>query len=228
MKPDYFRLILKVPESCHELNKDTITTWYTKDGQVVNTPNDLEYAWTPRYRQYYENILSALKACQILGFESLESNMRGLEMWILSIGEPGVGKREFEVWLGHVADVFNLKRVREELQRKIGFLDVQEKLRLNEAIHCYLEGCYYSTVAMAVTAIEFRLLEWMRNAAPNQKGIGQLTLGQLVSMILGNEEYSRSLPKKYHPLLELCNEYRIFSVHAKTEKSSILCTKPQH
>jgi len=46
-----------------------------------------------------------------------------------------------------------------------------------------------------------------------------LTLGQLINEYLDNKEkYGKIIPKKYEPLLEYCNTYRIFSVHPKKEK----------
>jgi hypothetical protein len=81
-----------------------------------------------------------------------------------------------------------------------------------------VEGCNYSTVAMAVSAIEFRLLNLMQSAKPNPQ-LENYTLGQLIDEYLQNEaEYNNVIPKRHEHLLNLCNTYRIFSVHPKKEK----------
>jgi len=97
-------------------------------------------------------------------------------------------------------------------------LNLNEIDRLNEAIHCFLEGCYYSSVAMSVSAIEFRLFSLMMSICPDPK-LKELTLGQLIREYLDDKQkYGSVIPKKHEPLLEHCNTYRIFSVHPKKEE----------
>jgi hypothetical protein len=57
----------------------------------------------------------------------------------------------------------------------------------------------------------------MKKVNPSDTKLDELTLGQLVHKCLNEEQYRSHLPKKYHPLIQLCNEYRVFSVHAKSE-----------
>ena len=48
-----------------------------------------------------------------------------------------------------------------------------------------------------------------------------MTLGQLITEYIQNKEaYKYIVPKKHKALLELCNTYRIFSVHPKKEDIS--------
>ena len=97
-------------------------------------------------------------------------------------------------------------------------MNLNEIDRLNEAIHCFLEGCYYSSVAMSVSAIEFRLFSLMMSICPDPK-LKELTLGQLIREYLDDKQkYGSVIPKKHEPLLEHCNTYRIFSVHPKKEE----------
>ena len=90
---------------------------------------------------------------------------------------------------------------------------------MNEAFHCEFERCRYSTVAMSVSAAESRLLKLMCLARPEfENALDEKTLGQLVWEYVNNKEkYKNVVPEKHEPLLQLCNVYRIFSVHPKRE-----------
>jgi len=69
-------------------------------------------------------------------------------------------------------------------------------------------------------AREFRLLSSMTSVSSDPK-LAKMTLGQLINEYLDNkDEYRKIIPKKYEPLLEYCNTYRVFSVHPKKEKKS--------
>lgn len=71
---------------------------------------------------------------------------------------------------------------------------------------------------MAVSAIEFRLLDFMKQLTPDAPELDRLTLGKLIEECLDEKKpYSAKLPDRHRPLLELCNKFRIFSVHPKTE-----------
>ena len=110
------------------------------------------------------------------------------------------------------------RRAKNEIREAISNLNPEEIDRLNEAIHCFLEGCFYSSVAMSVSAIEFRLFSLMVSMCPDSK-LEELTLGQLIREYLDNKQkYGSVIPKKHEPLLEHCNTYRIFSVHPKKEE----------
>jgi len=71
---------------------------------------------------------------------------------------------------------------------------------------------------MAASASEFRLLEFVKQVNPSiEEDLYKKTLGSLIDECLKNPTCSKKLPKRHHHLLELCNEFRIFSVHPKTE-----------
>ena len=100
----------------------------------------------------------------------------------------------------------------------ISELHPTELQRLVEAIHCFFEGCHHSAVAMAASAIEFRLLDFMEKVSPStREALQEEPLGSLIRKCLEDPVYSKKLPDRHRPLLELCNRYRIFSVHPKTE-----------
>jgi hypothetical protein len=122
MKPDYFRLILEVPKSCDEFREETLTTWFTKDGKLVDSSSEPDYYINPKHRQLYDRISLALKACQIIGFESLDNNMNGLESWILETGFT-LSRQAFEIRIKNIGTVFSFDIVKEELEKKIGSLN---------------------------------------------------------------------------------------------------------
>jgi hypothetical protein len=135
---------------------------------------------------------------------------------ILNSPESIIQRKDFELNVNLIRNVF--KDAEGEIKKKLHLLDRKEIDRLEEAINCYLNGCDYSTVAISVSAIEFRLLNLMQSAKPNSK-LEKLSLGALISEYLQNKkEYKNIIPKKHEPLLNLCNTYRIFSVHPKKEK----------
>lgn len=97
----------------------------------------------------------------------------------------------------------------------------EEKERMNEAIHTFIERCYYSSVAMSVSATESRLLKLMCLTSPalEQQELKKNTLGQLIREYVDNrDKYKNVVPKRHEPLLQLCNTYRIFSVHPKKQQ----------
>ena len=70
---------------------------------------------------------------------------------------------------------------------------------------------------MTVCAIESRLLKIMLSCCPNEKErLESMTLGQLLREYINNKkQYNDVIPKEHEPLLNLCNLYRVFSVHPK-------------
>src|SRR5205807_286016 len=120
----------------------------------------------------------------------------------------------FEVRIDLISAVFT--EAKPAIAEAYASLGGDEISRLDEAIHDVLEGCNYSAIAMAVSAIEFRLLGLMK-AATKEEGLDNLTLGQMINKVLTEKIYTGVIPEKHKALLQLCNTYRIFSVHAKTE-----------
>lgn len=113
---------------------------------------------------------------------------------------------------------------------QIGTLSKQEIYRLDEAIHCAREGCWYSSVVMGVSATESRLHEliklkypkFYKNAKLSGKPLG--TILAVFDIQKSRNKYPKSkypeitkvrtiLPNKYGVLLSYLNKYRIFSAH---------------
>ncbi|MHC3129530.1 MAG: hypothetical protein IBV52_05575 [Candidatus Bathyarchaeota archaeon] len=156
--------------------------------------------------------------CDMLGIDFLEQDKDLIMQRVLLLNDPlAVNRRvSFETHINYITSCF--KKVEDKIKNKVGLLDKEETERLDEAINCYLQGCNYSAITMAVSAIEFRLFSLMMTKCPNPK-LEELTLGQLIREYLDNtKKYGGVIPKKHKPLLEHCNVYRIFSVHPKREK----------
>lgn len=178
------------------------------------------FCYTPLYQDLLKPIKGVIEVIEIFGIKPLEISKRYLQTILSYLENPDVVRHKelFQDYIGKLLKVFSKKTIKKEIQDKLSILSSEEISRLNEAIHCFLEECNYSAVAMSVSAIEFRLLSLMISACPDSR-IERMTLGQLISEYLNNKEkYGRVIPKKYEPLLEHCNTYRIFSVHPKREK----------
>jgi hypothetical protein len=196
-----------------------ITSWFKDQrGNILNRTAYHDYCWAPRYRQYYRTLYNVVSICDLFGIQHLENNKEILleNITCLCLPESIQERSYFETRLDVISTTF--KTVEEEIRKKLELLDKEEKLRLDEALNCYIEGCNYSTVTMSVSSIEFRLLNLLQSVKPNSN-LEKCTLGELISEYLKNKsEYKNIIPKKHEPLLELCNQYRIFSVHPKKER----------
>ena len=178
------------------------------------------FCYTPYYCQVLLPIKRLIEVCDIFGIAALERNEEFLRRCIHDLEDPTKVKYKDELSqnISGIRNVFNL--IRKDAYELDSSLSSTIKRRLNEAIHCFLEGCYYSTVIMSVSAAESKMSTQMKRVNPEKKEyIDKLTLGQLIQEYLDNEEeYDHCIPGKYKSLLELCNKYRIFSAHPKEEE----------
>lgn len=116
--------------------------------------------------------------------------------------------------------------IESELHQKLDRISCYECSRLDEAIVAFSNYCFTASIAMAVSAVENRLIELIRkkNKTLYMKEFKRFTLGQLIQVFDENQykakQYARIkklLPPKHKPLLLLLNQYRIFSVHPTGE-----------
>ena len=219
MKGNYLKNLLNFRKLTRDLRKFVKEDFYKKDGSLRKRGHNGNFCYFPIYRQRFEPIKTSIEICDLLGIEYLEKWKPTFFNWVTKLEDPlrletyGEFKTTFKV-------VQKFLYVEEQIEEAISLLAPSEIDRLNEAIHCFLEGCYYSSIAMSVSAIEFRLLSLMISISPDSK-LEELTLGQLIREYLDNrQKYGRVIPKKHEPLLEHCNTYRIFSVHPKKERIS--------
>lgn len=179
------------------------------------------YCYTPFYQGLLQIVKNFSVLLKFLNIERIQSH---------TIAEVGgiVARLDNPEWVRKRTNVINdIRRIEElfeifktEIKETVDYLSDFEKGRLSEAIHNYLEGCYNSCVAMAVTSIEFKLLDILKSVnQENADKLEEFTLGTLINEYLKNKvKYKNVIPKRHEPLLELCNTYRIFSVHPKKEK----------
>lgn len=219
VKVDYLRTLDNLSDQCAQFKRETVKEFFTaSDGRQLDYPSEKWFCYAPKYSQFVSLLKDCVEAASVLDIEALRVHRDATLERIYALMDPKTitERRSFEERVKYIEDMF--RQVRAYMPSAVRSLDPNESTRINEALHCYLESCFYSTVAMAVTAIEFRLLKFMKGLTPERAGeLEELTLGGLISKCLGEEVYSNALPRKHHPLLRLCNEYRIFSVHAKPE-----------
>ena len=157
-----------------------------------------------------------------LGIKELESAKNDLQKKIHMLEEE---REETKYWKSFESLIQSIAKLFTDFKTKLNhlqnLLEAKEKERVNEAIHVYMEGAYYSSVAMSVSAIEHRLLTLMKKANPSGSAeLDKLTFGGLINEYLEHEDdkYANMLPTRHEPLLKLCNTYRVFSVHPKQEE----------
>ena len=218
---DYLECLLDIGKVCLRFTDFTMKEFFTDDkGKRKDTVDaaDLYFCYTPAYRKDFDIIKQVVETCDLFGIKYLERSQNDLRACVYGLEGPLTVhyRANFEFLMEKMRQRFD--HVKDEIKEKISLLNPAEIDRLNEAIHCFLEGCYYSSVAMSVHAIEFRLFSLMMSICPDSK-LEELTLGQLIREYLNNKEtYGNVIPKKHEPLLEHCNTYRIFSVHPKKEQ----------
>lgn len=203
---------------CEEFKEEIVKNIF-KDKTSVE-PRLFYYCWSPRYRQRFEPIKRVIEMCDLLGIKYLEINKDYLLDKVNSLEDPLAinSVRLFVRFVDNISEVF--KEAQGEINKEISKLDEVEIDKLNEAIHTFFEGCYYSAVSMSVCAVEYRLLKLMVTVKPKKKKeLEKLTLGQLIKAYLENKEvYKRIVPERHEYLLNLCNRYRISAVHPKGEE----------
>ena len=218
---EYLNYLMSMEEFCERF-KDTINRVAfgknSKTNKILSEPKNTWYCWSPRYQVYWRVLYNIINICYMLGIEYLAGNKEAMVHRIMLLNTPwAIKTREnFENHVNFIKDMF--EDVEEEIMDKLKLLNEEEKSRLDEALNCYIRGCNYAAIAMSVSAIEFRLLNLMQAVKPDPK-LEKFTLGDLIYEYLQNKkEYKNVIPKKHEPLLNLCNTYRIFSVHPKKEK----------
>lgn len=224
---DYFTPLQDMPTYCAQFKEWTLKTFFTTKTQYgqqrVDAPSaeswmySGHYCYHPEYQRHLETIKRCIQICHVFGITKLNVLEPDLLEHAYALGRPEVvkTKKDFESNLDAISAAFASEGF--PIAGMITRLHATESERLLEAIHSLFEGCRLSAVAMAVSAIEFRLLDFMKQLTPDAKELDRLTLGSLIGECLDPEKpYFAKLPDRHRPLLELCNKFRIFSVHPKT------------
>jgi len=116
--------------------------------------------------------------------------------------------------------------VEPSIKNKLERVTCQECERLDEALVCFQNYCFYASIIMAVSAVETRIHEMIRRTSRRlySTQFKNRTLGQLIQVFDDNQytdkkfqRIKRLMPDKHKPLIALLNQYRVFSVHPKGE-----------
>lgn len=220
MIPDYIKDIGRVDDICGEFRRYLRKQFFT-DSNSSYQDYTTKYHWPylPSSRVYLLHLSRLIEICDLFGIVELESAKNELQRKIHMLEEERDETKNWkslDVLIQDIERPFsNIKTKLNEIQTR---LEPKEKERLNEALHVYMEGAYYSSVAMSVSTIEHRLLSLMKNAKETTE-LDEMTLGALIREYLKHEkdDYKSLSLSRHRPLLELCNNYRIFSVHPKDE-----------
>lgn len=113
-----------------------------------------------------------------------------------------------------------------DISNKLGRISCAECARLDEALVCFQNYCFYASIVMAVSAVESRIHELIRKTDKNiYSRLEKFTLGQIIQ-VFDEKQYTGKeftaikalMPNKHKPLITLLNQYRVFSAHPKEEK----------
>ncbi len=117
--------------------------------------------------------------------------------------------------------------VKEDIQDKLSRLACRELVRLDEALVCFHNYCFYSAVVMAVSAVEYRIAAMIKknNEKIYEDCFKGATLGQLIKVFQDNEykeekfvSIKKLMPAQHKPLVLILNNYRVFAAHPTEEK----------
>ena len=215
---DYISHLEDLKGTC-ETFKMSISGVYFDSGQLEKSIG-MFYCGTVTYQSYFAPLKQCVELLRLLRPRSFtQTNMNTITRTIAALDNS---KRSDTVkhWITYYNVIeTQLSLVADEMQSTFSSFDSEERERINEAMHNSLEGCNYSCVAMSVSAVESRLYKLMTLAKPDSTGdLSKMTLGQLIKEYSENESsYQNIVPDKHDALLALCNTYRIFSVHPKSE-----------
>lgn len=222
----YLETLPNIINICENFEKDVKESFFKVVPPFLNPyyvdriyDNQREYwfSLTPKFLSYYVPLTRIIEITEMFGIRELEIQKTRLNKIVQELQTVQVVSifSEFSYRLQLIKNSF--APFLDRLRTSISLLDAQERKRLNEGIHCYLESCNLSSAAMSVSAIENRLFRLMAKARPNEsRNLGRQTLGQLVQEYLKDQEkYLKIVPERHHALLNLCNRYRIYAVHPK-------------
>jgi hypothetical protein len=126
----------------------------------------------------------------------------------------------------------------DEMNSKVAFIEkgIHEKLdrftcheseRLDEALVCFENYCFYGSIVMSVSALESRIIKMIRKTNEDLylECFEKATLGQLIQ-VFEEDKYKEEkfqkvkelMPPKHTPLITLLNQYRVFSAHPKNQE----------
>lgn len=200
---------------CDEFEEVILNSFFGS-GESESAINE-QYFYTPLFHQKFDPIKHVIGVSNLFNIKAFDINESILKERVYIFENESLPLDRFKNDVNDIKRVFS--NAKDEIERLFLLLDETEMNRINEAIHDFLESCYYSSVAMSVCAIESRLLKLMTNvcvSSEEEERLEKMTFGQLIREYISNKgQYKNIIQKKHEPLLDLCNVYRIFSVHPK-------------
>lgn len=178
--------------------------------------------------QYLVSYLNRYALC----FEFLDINIYALNKirrLITDIERPENNQtlKEFKENLSSIID--EIKDDEKKINEMVLRLTCEECIRLDEAINTYLINSFFSSVIMAVSAVESRFHHLIKNKNKviYKKYFERATLGQIIQLFDDNsykeskfKPLKKILPVKYKSLINVLNYYRVFSAHPKSKEIS--------
>jgi len=213
---DYISHLENLTRKCEDF-KNAITSIFFKYGQK-DIPTVNYYCDTQAYQSYISPIKQCVELCKLIKPRYFTpSDAMSVSKTIFALDDSSKVSKLSDFTVNYNVLKSILALVERVSQDTFSSYDSEERQRINEAMHGGLEGCNYSCVAMSVSAVESRLYKLMTRANPDVTGkLDKMTLGQLIAEYNADKDsYLDVVPDKHKPLLELCNTYRIFSVHPK-------------
>jgi len=131
---------------------------------------------------------------------------------------------EFQSLTKRLRELINF--LEKDISNKLSRISCKECARLDEALVCFQNYCFYASIVMAVSAVESRIHELIRKADKKiySSRLEKFTLGQIIQVFDDNQYTAKEftsikalMPNKHRPLIALLNQYRVFSVHPKEE-----------
>jgi len=143
----------------------------------------------------------------------------------LKMPERTSGYDDFKLLINNLKGLIQF--VEPDICGKLSRLECTECERLDEALVCFQDYCFYSAVVMAVSAVEYRIAEMIKRSDRDiyLEHFQGATLGQLIK-VFHDDEYKDEkfrkikelMPNKHKPLISLLNDYRVFAAHPKEQK----------
>jgi len=114
-----------------------------------------------------------------------------------------------------------------DTSNKLSRFACKECERLDEALVCFQNYCFYASIVMAVSAVESRIHELIKKTDKvlySSSKFEKFTLGRIIQ-VFDEKQYPGKefkamrelMPSKHKPLIALLNQYRVFSAHQKEE-----------
>lgn len=172
-------------------------------------------AWTEKY----------IFCCKFLDADRYTIDEMNVIITKIKSPESLVYYEEFQSLTNRLRELINF--LEKDISNKLSLISCKECTRLDEALVCFQNYCFYASIVMGVSAVESRIHELIRKADKKiySSRLEKFTLGQIIQIFDENQYTAKEftsikklMPSKHKPLIALLNQYRVFSAHPKEEK----------